>query len=188
MSSAASVSRSFQAASTTAPPSRFGRWPNIAPAFKALTEQAGILAVPQILLSRSPRRPRTTQRWPKWGAAFDTFSACAASVLPPRRMPVAPAANYTRGSRSHLWIRSAFIEFRRATRRACAQIDRFASSDPSRFLVLSRPPQSAPWCPRSMGDPIKPFIASLGQGNRTDTVMYLAISKGTLFAAAFQTL
>lgn len=52
----------------------------------------------QIILSRSPRRPRNTNRWPEYGSSSKTFSACAASVLNPRRMSVTPAASQTRVS------------------------------------------------------------------------------------------
>jgi len=50
----------------------------------------------QMILSRSPRRPRKTNRWPQNGSAASVFSAWAASVLKPRRISVTPAASQTR--------------------------------------------------------------------------------------------
>ena len=50
----------------------------------------------QIILSKSPRRPRNTNRWPENGSSAKTCSACAARVLKPRRMSVTPAASQTR--------------------------------------------------------------------------------------------
>lgn len=49
----------------------------------------------QIILSRSPRRPRNTNRWPLNGSCAKVFSPCAASVLNPRRISVTPAASQT---------------------------------------------------------------------------------------------
>ncbi len=49
-----------------------------------------------MILSKSPRRPRKTNRWPEYGSSANTFSACAANVLNPRRMSVTPAASQTR--------------------------------------------------------------------------------------------
>lgn len=50
----------------------------------------------QMIFSKSPRRPRNTNRWPQNGSAASVFSAWAASVLNPRRISVTPAANHTR--------------------------------------------------------------------------------------------
>lgn len=50
----------------------------------------------QMILSRSPRRPRNTNRWPEYGSSLSTFSAWAANVLNPRRISVTPAASHTR--------------------------------------------------------------------------------------------
>src|SRR5690606_28871559 len=50
----------------------------------------------QMIFNRSPRRPRNTNRWPEYGSSARTFSACAASVLNPRRISVTPAASQTR--------------------------------------------------------------------------------------------
>ena len=49
----------------------------------------------QMIFSRSPRRPRNTNRWPEYGSSSSVLSACAASVLNPRRMSVTPAASQT---------------------------------------------------------------------------------------------
>ena len=50
----------------------------------------------QITFTRSPRRPRKTNRCPANGSCFSTASACAASAVNPLRMSVAPAASQTR--------------------------------------------------------------------------------------------
>ena len=50
----------------------------------------------QMIFSRSPRRPRNTNKWPQNGSAASVFSAWAESVLNPRRISVTPAANHTR--------------------------------------------------------------------------------------------
>ena len=50
----------------------------------------------QMILIKSPRRPRKTNMWPVNGSCFSVCSACAASVVNPRRMSVTPAASQTR--------------------------------------------------------------------------------------------
>ena len=50
----------------------------------------------QMTLTRSPRRPRKTNRCPANGSCFSTASACAASAAKPLRMSVTPAASQTR--------------------------------------------------------------------------------------------
>ena len=50
----------------------------------------------QIILSKSPRHPRNTNKCPENGSSARTFLACADSVLKPRRMAVTPAASQTR--------------------------------------------------------------------------------------------
>ncbi|SCY54262.1 hypothetical protein SAMN05660710_01900 [Paracoccus tibetensis] len=49
-----------------------------------------------MILIKSPRRPRKTKICPANGSCFSTVSACAASVVNPRRMSVTPAASHTR--------------------------------------------------------------------------------------------
>lgn len=50
----------------------------------------------QIILIRSPHRPRKTNICPANGSGFSTVSAWAASVVSPRRMSVTPAAGHMR--------------------------------------------------------------------------------------------
>lgn len=50
----------------------------------------------QMTLTRSPRRPRKTNRCPVKGSCFSTASACAAKAAKPLRMSVTPAASQTR--------------------------------------------------------------------------------------------
>ena len=48
-----------------------------------------------MILSKPPRRPRNTNRWPENGSCSNVFSACAASVLDLSRFDAAPLIAFT---------------------------------------------------------------------------------------------
>ncbi len=62
---------------------------------RSLREAIAARAGHQMILIRSPRRPRNTKRCPANGSCFRTASACAAKAANPLRMSVTPAASQT---------------------------------------------------------------------------------------------